>query len=168
MAPSLGPRGLNTAMGFYRERQPPRLLLRRSLRALLFGGLAGHFIGLGLLALFGSQNLHHLFVRGLMNFVHLGALLVGGKSGVILDRVHLRFHVFVNFLDLRFLVVGETQTGELAFVFFAVLRGGLLAVVGWRRLLGGYNRWNAAQREQSRGERQVLKCFKISHQNSPQ
>jgi hypothetical protein len=51
-----------------------RLLLRRSLtlRAL---GASGFFVGLHLGALFGSEELPHLFVRGFMNGAELGLFL---------------------------------------------------------------------------------------------
>ena len=83
-----------------------RLLLRwRGLSALLTGGLAGHFVSLHLLALFRGKQLLHLLMGRLANPFQFRVLLIGRERGIALHRFCLGSHIFVDFFDLRFLVV---------------------------------------------------------------
>jgi len=97
------------------------LLLRwRGVSALLTGGLAGHFVGLHLFALVRGKQLLHLLVGRLANPFQLCVLLVGGECGIALHRFRLGSHVFVDFFDLSFLVVGKIQLGKLLILSLAV------------------------------------------------
>ena len=57
----------------------------------------------------GSQERFRLLVRAHADAADFGLLLIGAQRRVVVHGRDLRLRVFVNFLHLRFLIIGQVE-----------------------------------------------------------
>jgi hypothetical protein len=61
------------------------------------------------LALLRGQERFHLLVRVLMDATDFGLLLIGAQRRIVIHGRDLRLRVLVDFLHLRFLIIGQVE-----------------------------------------------------------